>query len=122
MSNALEVSITLDDVFAVVQNKRAPLAPELAGYLALEIAEGADGKGGDVNPRSVYIADEGTVALVRPKRDAAVGNAEASIRSILGRLLEASGSQTPALAAASRRKATGNLGALSRSWRRPSSR
>ena len=112
MSNALEVSITLDDVFAVVQNKRAPLAPELAGYLALEIAEGADGKGGDVDPRSVYIADEGTVALVRPKRDAAVGNAEASIRSILGRLLEASGSQTPALAAASRRKATGNLGAL----------
>ncbi len=112
MTSSLEVSVTLDDVFSVVGAKRVPLAPELAGYLALEIAEGADAQGGDIDPKAVYIAEEGAVALVRPKREVATGNAEASIRAILARLLEASGSQTPALAAASRRKATGNLRTL----------
>jgi hypothetical protein len=98
---ALETSITLDDVFTVVQAKRVPLAPELAGYLALEIAEGADA-GCDVDPRTVFIGEEGTVGLVRPK--SASGNAEASIRALLARLLDVSGSQTPALASASKRR------------------
>ena len=41
-----------------------PLAAELAGYLALEIAEGAaaaaaaTGLGGDVDPRAVFIGEE----------------------------------------------------------------
>ena len=39
---ALDSSVTLDEVFAVVGSKRVPLAPELAGYLVLEIAEHAD--------------------------------------------------------------------------------
>jgi hypothetical protein len=112
MAGALESSITLDDVFAMVGAKRVPLAPELAGYLTLEVAEGADEGGGDVDPRAVYIAEEGTVALVKP-REALAGNAEASIRAILGRLLEASGSRTAALTAAARRKSTGSLRALS---------
>jgi hypothetical protein len=111
MAGALESSITLDDVFAMVGAKRVPLAPELAGYLTLEVAEGADEAGGDVDPRSVYIAEEGTVALVRP-REALAGDAEASVRAILGRLLDASGSRTAALTAAARRKSTGSLRAL----------
>ncbi|HEY6463759.1 MAG TPA: hypothetical protein VIY73_26500, partial [Polyangiaceae bacterium] len=109
---ALEASVTLDDVFAVVTSKRVPLAPELAGYLVLEISEHADPNGGDVDPKSVFVGEEGTVALVKPKRDAVSGDAEASIRAALGRLLEASGSQTPALAAASKRKSGGGLPAL----------
>ncbi len=112
MAGALESSITLDDVFAMVGAKRVPLAPELAGYLALEVAEGADEGGGDVDPRSVYIAEEGTVALVKP-REALAGNAEASVRAILGRLLDASGSRTAALTAAARRKSGAGLRALS---------
>src|ERR1700730_6784186 len=100
MSGALESTITLEDVFAMVGTKRVPLAPELAGYLALEIAEGADAASGDVDPKAVYIADEGTVALVRPRREGSSGDAEASIRGILARLLDASGSQTPAPEAA----------------------
>ena len=111
MSDALDVTITLEDVFAVVQGKRVPLAPELAGYLSLEIAENTDAKGGDIDPKAVYIAEEGTVVLVKPRREAA-GSADASIRRTLAKLLEASGSQTPALAAAARRKPTGNMRAL----------
>ena len=110
--SALDSSVTLEDVFAVVGNKRVPLAPELAGYLVLEIAERADGAGGDVDPRSVFVGDEGTVALVKPKRDSIIGDAETSIRAALARLLEASGSQTPALAAASKRKSGGGLHVL----------
>jgi hypothetical protein len=109
---ALDASVTLDDVFAVVVQRRVPLAPELAGYLVLEIAEHADPTGGDVDPRSVFVGDEGTVALVKPKREGATGDAETSIRAALARLLEASGSQTPALSAASKRKSGTGLAAL----------
>jgi hypothetical protein len=112
MSGALETSVTLEEVFAIVGAKRVPLAPELAGYLALEISEQADAAGGDIDPKFVFIGEEGTIGLVRPKRDAATGNAEGSIRAILSRLLDASGSQTPALGSASRRKANGGLPSL----------
>jgi hypothetical protein len=108
----LESSVTLDDVFTVVSARRVPLAPELAGYLVLEVADCADPQGGDVDPRSVYVGEEGTVALVKPKREGATGDAEASIRAALARLLEASGSQTPALAAASKRQSGAGLSAL----------
>jgi hypothetical protein len=110
--SALDASVTLDEVLTVVGAKRVPLAPELAGYLVLEIAEHADPTGGDVDPKSVFVGEEGTVALVRPKRAGARSDAEASIRAALGRLLEASGSHTPALAAASKRRNGGGLPAL----------
>ncbi len=105
--STLESSVTLDDVFVVVGAKRVPLAPELAGYLALEIAEGAAQTPGDVDPTRVYIGEEGSVALVRPRREGREqeGDAEVSVRAILAKLLDASGSQTPALGAVARRKA-----------------
>lgn len=109
---ALEQSVTLEDVFAIVASKRVPLAPELAGYLVLEIAEHADPQGGDVDPKSVFIGEEGSVALVK-RRDAPSGDAESSVRAILARLLESSGAQTPALAASSKRKSGAGLPALS---------
>ena len=100
----LDSSVTLDEIFSVLGSKRVPLAPELAGYLALEIAELADPNGGAVDPKSVFVGDEGTVALVKPRRDTPGGGPEASIRFALSRLLEASGSQTPALSVASKRR------------------
>src|SRR5690606_18105549 len=95
-----------------VEAKRVPLAPELAGYLTLEIADGTDAGSGDVDPKTVFISEEGTVALVRPKRDQPTGSAEASVRKLLAKLLEASGSGTPALTAAARRKPGNGLPAL----------
>lgn len=110
--SALETSITLEEVFAVVETRRVPLAPELAGYLTLEIADGARAMEGEVETRTVYISEEGTVALVRPKKEGVTGDAETSVRAILGKLLEASGSPTPALLAAARRKAGSGLASL----------
>ncbi len=109
---ALDASVTLEEVLTVVGAKRVPLAPELAGYLVLEIAERADPTSGDVDPKSVFVGDEGTVAIVKPRRERASGDAEASIRDVLARLLEASGSHTPALAAACKRKNGAGLPAL----------
>lgn len=110
--SSLEQSVTLEDVFTVVDAKRVPLAPELAGYLSLEIADGTDAGSGNVDPKTVFISEEGTVALVRPKKDIITGEAESSIRTILARLLDASGSATPALTAAARRKPGNGLPAL----------
>jgi hypothetical protein len=112
---ALDSSVTLDEVFTVLGTRRVPLAPELAGYLVLEIAEHADPNGGAVDPKAVFVSEEGTVALVKPRRDARDGagdHAEASIRAMLVRLLEASGSQTAALAAAGKRKTPAGLPSL----------
>src|SRR6185437_3891010 len=92
--------------------RRVPLAPELAGYLVLEIAEHADPGGGDVDPRAVFVSEEGTVALVKPRKEGPQGDAEVSIRGLLARLLDASGSQTPALATACKRRTPAGLPAL----------
>ena len=110
---ALDASVTLDEVFAVVGTKRVPLAPELAGYLVLEIAEHADPSGGDVDPRSVFVGEEGTVALVKPQRDGATGDAEASDPRRRSRACSRPAARRrPALAAASKRKSGAGLPAL----------
>jgi hypothetical protein len=111
-SGGFDSSVTLDEVFTVLGARRVPMAPELAGYLILEIAEHADPVGGDVDPRSVFVSEEGTVALVKPRREATTGDAETSVRAMLARLLEATGTQTPALAAASKRRGGPGLPAL----------
>ncbi|MGH7268858.1 MAG: hypothetical protein ACREJ3_00375, partial [Polyangiaceae bacterium] len=108
----LESSVTLDELFSVLGTRRIPLAPELAGYLVLEIAERADAAGGDIDPKSVFVSEEGTVALVKARGENRAGDAERSLRSVLAMLLDASGSQTPGLAGVSRRKSGAGLRAL----------
>lgn len=110
--SALDASVTLEDVFTVVEAKRVPLAPELAGYLTLEIADGTDAGSGDVDPKTVFISEEGTVALVYRRREWITGDAEASVRMLLSKLLDASGSGTPALTAAAKRAPGNGLPAL----------
>lgn len=76
---------------------------------------------GELQPKQIYIGDEGTVAIVRrpSQNDASIDSAaptargaEASIRGILQRLLDASGSQTPALAAVAKKAASAGVPAL----------
>ena len=110
---ALDSSVTLDEVFAVVGSKRVPLAPELAGYLVLEIAEHADPGRGRRRPeerlrRRGGHGRPGEAEARRPRP----GTPRPRSASALARLLEASGSQTPALAAASKRKSGAGLPAL----------
>jgi len=120
ITEPLDASVTLEEIFAVVTQKRAALTPELAGYLVLELAGtcsgafGVDGGAGDaveIDARSVYVSEEGSVALVRGPHEP-TGDAEASLRRLLGRLLEAAGAQTPALAAVTKRRAGAGVAAL----------
>lgn len=113
MSNTtepLDASVTLEEIFAVVTRKRAALTPELAGYLVLELAEGA-ADAGEVDARVVYVSEEGSVALVRGPGDS-TGDAEVSLRGLLGRLLEAAGAQTPSLGAVARRRSGAGVAVL----------
>ena len=102
MNEPLDASVTLEEVFSVVGSKRVPLAPELAGYLALDIAENLGEGAGPVDAARVYIGEEGTVAVVKP-RQASAGDAEGSLRKLLAKLLEAGGAQTPSLAAVAKK-------------------
>jgi hypothetical protein len=111
MNEPLEASVTLEDIFAVVTAKRAPLAPELAGYLALEIAETSPAREGSVDTKLVWVGEEGTVAVMKPREETPTG-AEETIRILLGKLLDAGGSHTPALMTVARKKAGGGLSAL----------
>jgi hypothetical protein len=106
----LDASVTLEEIFAVVSQKRAPLAPELAGYLVLELAEGI-GNAGEIDVRYVYVSEEGSVALVRGPNEA-TGDAEGSLRRLLGKLLETAGAQTPALASVAKRKGGAGVSVL----------
>ena len=111
MTEPLDASVTLEEVFSVVGSKRVPLAPELAGYLALDIAEKLGEGAGPVDAARVYIGEEGTVAIVKP-RQVSAGDAEASLRKLLAKLLEAGGAQTPSLAAVAKKAAGGGVPAL----------
>lgn len=106
----LDASVTLEEIFAVVAQKRAPLAPELAGYLVLELAEGI-GAAGEIDPRYVYVSEEGSVALVRGPNEE-TGDAEMSLRRLLAKLLETSGATTPALSSVARRKGGAGVAVL----------
>ena len=111
MNEPLDASVTLEEVFAIVGSKRVPLAPELAGYLALDIAETLGDGAGPIDAARVYIGEEGTVAVVKP-RQAASGDAEGSLRKLLAKLLEAGGAQTPSLAAVAKKAVGGGVPAL----------
>ena len=106
----LDASVTLEEIFAVVSQKRAALAPELAGYLVLELAEAA-GTAGEIDPHYVYVSEEGSVALVRGPNEPG-GDAESSLRRLLFKLLDTAGAQTPALASVARRKSEGGVAVL----------
>ena len=123
MSEPLDASVTLEEVFSVVGSKRVPLAPELAGYLALEHRgePRRERRPGRLPRVSTSVRRERSRSC-KP-RQASAGDAEASLRKLLAKLLEAGGAQTPSLAAVAqegpRRR---RLGRSSKSSRRPSSR
>jgi hypothetical protein len=102
-------SITLAELLPIAAARRVALAPELAGYLVLEIAEGGATAGSGLDAKNVFIGEEGTVGIVQPKGDLALAgsNLEQALRNVLLELLEASGAQTPGLLAVAKRSSAG---------------
>jgi hypothetical protein len=94
------ITVMLGDVLALVRARKVPMAPELAGYLVLEVAESSANANAVVDPAQVHLGDEGTITI---RGAAQPGDGEGALRELLAALLEASGSQTPALAAVARK-------------------
>jgi hypothetical protein len=109
MNTALDASVTLEDVLYFVGAKRVPMAPELAGYLVLELALSIGTQRGALDTRNVFVGEEGSVAAVF---GASAGDPEGTMRILLGKLLDAAGTQTPALAAIVKRASSGDLAAF----------
>ncbi|CAN5131715.1 hypothetical protein BH09MYX1_BH09MYX1_20390 [soil metagenome] len=105
MSEPLDASVTVEEIFVVVGARRVPLAPELAGYLILEVAESCDDAVGEIDPSRIHVGEEGTVAVVKPRGGS--GDTQHHLRKLLGKLLEASGTQTAALSGVAKKSASG---------------
>jgi hypothetical protein len=108
MPAALESSATLEEILLWVGSKRVAMAPELAGYLVLELVQSLGSQRGDLDV--VYIGEEGSVAPIVTLRDGS--DVEQSVRDILGRLLDAAATQTPALQAVAKKRSGGDIVAL----------
>lgn len=100
--------VTLEDVLAAARTKRVPMAAELAGYLALEIADAMTALTGEPDLSATFLSEEGVLAVHASRS----GDAEVAVRDLLSRLLEVGGQQTPALAQAAKRKAPSGVRAL----------
>lgn len=94
MTSPLDHTITLDRALELIEARRIPLAPEVAGYLCLELAERASMQPGNLVAQGVFLGEEGAVAFV-PRADGE--SPEPFVRKLLRRLLEASGARPPAL-------------------------
>ncbi len=106
MTTALDNVIHLDAVLEAVLAKLVPLAAETAGYLLLDLAGACAHEHLALEPAAVVVGEEGVVAVVQAT-ESNEPTTEACLRSILGRLLAAGGSSTPALHAAAERVAEG---------------
>ncbi len=105
MNEPLDASVTVEEILGVVAARKVPLAPELAGYLVLEVAENVDDAVGEIDPSRIHVGDEGAVAIVKPRGGS--GDTQAHLRRLLAKLLEASGTQTAALVGVARKSAGG---------------
>lgn len=106
MATALDNVIHLDVILDAVLAKHVPLAAETAGYLLLDLAGACSSDQLLLEPTAVVVSEEGVVAVVHPL-ESTDPQTEASLRALLGRLLAAGGSSTPALQAAAERAPEG---------------
>ena len=87
--------VTLDEVLAAAHAGLAPIAPELAGYVALAIADAASLDPRAIVARGVAISQEGRVALVEGAPKADPVEAERAVRGLLRALLASAGGTAP---------------------------
>lgn len=86
------LTVTFDEVLAAARLGRARVAPEMAGYLALGVADALVGHPFLVEPRNFALNDEGAIFIGAPALTKAASPAELeeAVRKLLGSLLEVS--------------------------------
>ena len=106
MPTALDTVIHLDVVLDAVLARQVPLAAETAGYLLLDLASACSSDALAIEANAVVVSEEGVVAVVQAT-ESTEPETEATLRLLLGKLLAAGGSSTPALQAAAERTPEG---------------
>lgn len=114
----MSLEVTFAEVLAAAELGRARIAPEMAGYLALGVADALVGRPVVVDPRTCALDDEGTI-FIRPASTPVPSpgamQLEGAVRDLLGSLLEVSrggGGGANTLLAVARRTAVSDIGAL----------
>jgi hypothetical protein len=107
--------VYFDEVLAAAHSGKALLPPEVAGYLALAVADLLVRAPRAIDERVCALNDDGSVSVADGRSPAGSPiEAERSVRSLLGRLLSVASGATPALTAtAQRRPEIGIAGLLS---------
>ncbi len=108
------MSVTLLEVMAAAQARRAPLVAELAGYLVLGAADQSAGAPRQMCATDVMLADDGSVRLVGAGTACASDAAERALRGLLSQLMQVASSATPALFRSTQRAAGAGVDALIR--------
>lgn len=110
-----ETTVTYAEVLAAARRGRARIAPEMAGYLALGVADALLRHPHAVDERSCWLTDEGAI-LTTPSATASTGPVElsAAVRRMLGAFLEVArgGGAAATLATVARKTPTADMGAL----------
>lgn len=91
------MSVTLLEVMAAAQARRAPLVAELAGYLVLGAADQSAGAPRRMHAADIVLAEDGGVRVVGAGQACAAEAAEESLRGLLRGLMQVASSATPAL-------------------------
>ena len=107
------MSVTLLEIIAAAEARRAPVVGEIAGYLVLAVADQLHGAPRSIDPEDLVLSEDGSIRITRGEA-VTPDQAEAALRTLLGALLEVASSGAPALSRASRRKSRGGLEGLIR--------
>jgi hypothetical protein len=107
------MSVTLLEIMAAAHLRKASLAAEVAGYLALGVADQVLGAPRRPGPRDVMLGRDGALR-VTGGAPASETDAETTLRELLLSLLEQASSVTPALVRSGKRPAQNGVEALIR--------
>jgi len=105
------MSVSLAEVTLAARARQAPLAAESAGHLVLAVADQVALAARVVRPEDVQLTEDGSVRLCAGEPTDEAG-AERQLRALLGELLQAASSLTPALVRSASRPPTASLASL----------
>lgn len=110
-----ETNVTFAEVLLAARIGRARIAPEMAGYLALGVADALFRQPHAIDEKSCWLTDEGAIFTAAPASPiAGPQEVSAAVRQMLGALLEVArgGGAAATLSAVARRPPTPDIGAL----------
>ncbi len=105
------MSVSLAEVARAARARQAPMAAESAGYLVLAVADQVALAAREVRSQAVELNQDGGIRL-RAGDPTGEGEAERQVRGLLGELLQAASSVTPALLRVAGKRGPASLGGL----------